>query len=240
MLNVTSLSKYFGKLKAVDNFSMEIERGEVKALIGPNGAGKTTFVNLVTGVIDPDSGKIRMDEHCLLKMPSYKRIRMGISRTYQIPKPYLNLTVLENVLVSSHYGAGLKGEEAISNAVESLKFAGIYQLADKFAKELNSEQQKLLDFARALANRPKYIMIDEIGAGLGVIEQEEIATKIRGLGKKGLGVIYIGHLMKMVKAVADHVVVMNEGKKLFEGTYEEAVNNEDVIKIYLGESYVKG
>jgi ABC-type branched-chain amino acid transport systems, ATPase component len=133
----------------------------------------------------------------------------------------------------------LKGEEAVSNAIESLKFVGLYSMANKSAKELNSEQQKLLDFARALSIRPKYIMIDEIGAGLGISEQEEIASKIRELGKKGLGVIYIGHLMKMVKAVSDTVVVMNEGKKIFEGSYEDAVNNEEVIKIYLGERHAK-
>ncbi len=239
MLQIISLTKTFGKLRAVDNFSMEIEKGEVKALIGPNGAGKTTVVNLVTGVLTPDSGKIRVDNYCLLKLPPHKRTKMGIARTYQIPKPYPNLTVLENVLVSSYFGANLKGEEAMSNAIDSLKFIGIYSLADKYAKELNSEQQKLLDFARALATRPKYIMIDEIGAGLGVGEQEEIASKIKELGKKGYGVLYIGHLMKMVKAVSDKVIVMNEGKKLFEGTYEEAVNNDEVIKIYLGEKYAK-
>ncbi|MGC9134294.1 MAG: ABC transporter ATP-binding protein [Caldisphaera sp.] len=239
MLEIVSLTKTFGKLRAVDNFSMEVEKGEVKALIGPNGAGKTTVVNLVTGVLSPDGGRIRLDNHCLLKLPPHKRIKTGISRTYQIPRPYPNLTVLENVLVSSYFGAGLKGEEAISNAIESLKFVGIYNLAEKRAKELNSEQQKLLDFARALSVKPKYIMIDEIGAGLGISEQEEIASKIRELGRKGYGVIYIGHLMKMVKAVSDTVVVMNEGKKLFEGTYEEAVNNEEVIKIYLGERYAK-
>ncbi|WP_292320083.1 ABC transporter ATP-binding protein [Caldisphaera sp.] len=239
MLEIVSLTKTFGKLRAVDNFSMEVEKGEVKALIGPNGAGKTTVVNLVTGVLSPDSGRIRLDNHCLLKLPPHKRIKTGISRTYQIPRPYPNLTVLENVLVSSYFGAGLKGEEAISNAIESLKFVGIYNMAEKKAKELNSEQQKLLDFARALSVKPKYIMIDEIGAGLGISEQEEIASKIRELGRKGYGVIYIGHLMKMVKAVSDTVVVMNEGKKLFEGTYEEAVNNEEVIKIYLGERYAK-
>ncbi|MGC8572863.1 MAG: ABC transporter ATP-binding protein [Caldisphaera sp.] len=239
MLEIVSLTKTFGKLRAVDNFSMEVEKGEVKALIGPNGAGKTTVVNLVTGVLSPDGGRIRLDNHCLLKLPPHKRIKTGISRTYQIPRPYPNLTVLENVLVSSYFGAGLKGEEAISNAIESLKFVGIYNMAEKRAKELNSEQQKLLDFARALSVKPKYIMIDEIGAGLGISEQEEIASKIRELGRKGYGVIYIGHLMKMVKAVSDTVVVMNEGKKLFEGTYEEAVNNEEVIKIYLGERYAK-
>ncbi|MFP3228260.1 MAG: ABC transporter ATP-binding protein [Caldisphaera sp.] len=239
MLEIKSLTKTFGKLRAVDNFNMEVEKGEVKALIGPNGAGKTTVVNLVTGVLLPDNGRIRLDNHCLLKLAPYKRIKVGISRTYQIPKPYLNLTVLENVLVSSYFGAGLKGEEAVSNAIESLKFVGLYSMANKSAKELNSEQQKLLDFARALSIRPKYIMIDEIGAGLGISEQEEIASKIRELGKKGLGVIYIGHLMKMVKAVSDTVVVMNEGKKIFEGSYEDAVNNEEVIKIYLGERHAK-
>jgi len=239
MLEAISLSISFGKLKAVDNFSMNVERGEVKALIGPNGAGKTTTVNLITGVLKPDTGKVVMDGRNLSKLSTHKRTRLGLARTYQIPKPYYNLTVLENVLVSSYYGAGLKGEEALSNAIESLKFVGIYSLADKLAKELNSEQQKLLDFARALATRPKYLLIDEIGAGLGVAEQEELARKIRGLGKEGYGIIYIGHLMKMVKDVSDLVIVMNEGKKIFEGTYNEAVNNEEIIKIYLGESYAK-
>ncbi|ADL19208.1 Branched-chain amino acid ABC transporter, ATPase component [Acidilobus saccharovorans 345-15] len=235
MLEAESLVKSFGKLIAVDHFSMNIERGEVKALIGPNGAGKTTFVNLVTGALTPDEGRIRLDSRCIVRLPSYKRARLGIARTYQIPKPYPNLTVLENVMVSSIYAAGLEGEDAMSAAVEALKYVGIYNMADKLASELNAEQQKLLDFARALAARPKYLLIDEIGAGLSVDELEGLASKIRAVAKQGVGVLYIGHIMKMVKSVADWVIVMNEGRKVTEGTYDDIANNEEVIKIYLGE-----
>ena len=239
MLEAIELVKSFGRLRAVDHFSMKIEKGEVKALIGPNGAGKTTFVNLVTGALYPDEGRIRLDGKCIAKLPSYKRARLGLARTYQIPKPYPNLTVLENVLVSSIYSARLKGEEALSNAVEALKFVGIYELADKQASELNAEQQKLLDFARALAARPRYLLIDEIGAGLSPEELDSLATKIRSLAKQGIGILYIGHIMKMVKSVADWVVVMNEGREVAEGTYDQIASNEEVIKIYLGEKGVE-
>jgi len=235
MLEAIELVKSFGRLRAVDGFSMNIEPGAVKALIGPNGAGKTTFVNLVTGVLSPDSGRIRMDERCLLKLPPYERARLGIARTYQIPKSYPNLTVLENVLVSAYFAGGLRGEEALSAAEEALRFVGISSLADKLASELNAEQQKLVDFARALASRPKYLLIDEIGAGLSPEELEGLASKIRQLAKQGMGVLYVGHIMKMVRSVADWVVVMNEGKKVAEGTYDEIASNEEVIKIYLGE-----
>jgi len=235
MLEAIDLVKSFGRLRAVDGFSMNIEPGAVKALIGPNGAGKTTFVNLVTGVLSPDSGRIRMDERCLLKLPPYERARLGIARTYQIPKPYPNLTVLENVLVSAYFAGGLRGEEALSAAEEALRFVGISSLADKLASELNAEQQKLVDFARALASRPKYLLIDEIGAGLSPEELEGLASKIRHLAKQGVGILYVGHIMKMVRSVADWVVVMNEGKKVAEGTYDEIASNEEVIKIYLGE-----
>jgi len=235
MLEAIELVKSFGRLRAVDGFSMNIEPGAVKALIGPNGAGKTTFVNLVTGVLSPDSGRIRMDERCLLKLPPYERARLGIARTYQIPKSYPNLTVLENVLVSAYFAGGLRGEEALSAAEEALRFVGISSLADKLASELNAEQQKLVDFARALASRPKYLLIDEIGAGLSPEELEGLASKIRQLAKQGMGILYVGHIMKMVRSVADWVVVMNEGKKVAEGTYDEIASNEEVIKIYLGE-----
>jgi len=235
MLEAMDLVKSFGRLRAVDGFSMNIEPGAVKALIGPNGAGKTTFVNLVTGVLSPDSGRIRMDSRCLLKLPPYERARLGIARTYQIPKPYPNLTVLENVLVSAYFAGGLRGEEALSTAEEALRFVGISSLADKLTSELNAEQQKLVDFARALASRPKYLLIDEIGAGLSPEELEGLASKIRHLAKQGMGVLYVGHIMKMVRSVADWVVVMNEGKKVAEGTYDEIASNEEVIKIYLGE-----
>ncbi|NAZ32669.1 MAG: ATP-binding cassette domain-containing protein [Acidilobus sp.] len=235
MLEAIDLVKSFGRLRAVDGFSMNIEPGAVKALIGPNGAGKTTFVNLVTGVLSPDSGRIRMDSRCLLKLPPYERARLGIARTYQIPKPYPNLTVLENVLVSAYFAGGLRGEEALSTAEEALRFVGISSLADKLTSELNAEQQKLVDFARALASRPKYLLIDEIGAGLSPEELEGLASKIRHLAKQGMGVLYVGHIMKMVRSVADWVVVMNEGKKVAEGTYDEIASNEEVIKIYLGE-----
>ena len=234
-LEAINLVKTFGRLRAVDNFSMTIERGTVKALIGPNGAGKTTFVNLVTGVLRPDSGRIRLEGRCILHLNMYERARLGIARTYQIPRPYPNLTVLENALVPAYHAAGLRGEEALEAAVEALKYVGIYDLADKLASELNAEQQKLLDFARALAARPKYLLIDEIGAGLSPEELDLLAAKIRGLAKQGMGVLYIGHIMRMVKNVADWVVVMNEGRKIAEGTYDEIASNEDVIKIYLGE-----
>jgi branched-chain amino acid transport system ATP-binding protein len=235
LLEAIDLVKSFGRLRAVDGFSMNIEPGAVKALIGPNGAGKTTFINLVTGVLSPDSGRIRMDERCLLKLPPYERARLGVARTYQIPKPYPNLTVLENVLVSAYFAGGLRGEEALSAAEEALRFVGISSLADKLASELNAEQQKLVDFARALASRPKYLLIDEIGAGLSPEELEGLASKVRHLAKQGMGVLYVGHIMKMVRSVADWVVVMNEGKKVAEGTYDEIASNEEVIKIYLGE-----
>jgi branched-chain amino acid transport system ATP-binding protein len=235
LLEAIDLVKSFGRLRAVDGFSMNIEPGAVKALIGPNGAGKTTFVNLVTGVLSPDSGRIRMDKRCLLKLSPYERARLGVARTYQIPKPYPNLTVLENVLVSAYFAGGLRGEEALSAAEEALRFVGISSLADKLASELNAEQQKLVDFARALASRPKYLLIDEIGAGLSPEELEGLASKIRHLAKQGMGVLYVGHIMKMVRSVADWVVVMNEGKKVAEGTYDEIASNEEVIKIYLGE-----
>jgi len=235
MLEAIDLVKSFGRLRAVDGFSMNIEPGAVKALIGPNGAGKTTFVNLVPGVLSPDSGRIRMDRRCLLRLSPYERARLGVARTYQIPKSYPNLTVLENVLVSAYFAGGLRGEEALSAAEEALRFVGISSLADKLASELNAEQQKLVDFARALASRPKYLLIDEIGAGLSPEELEGLASKIRHLAKQGMGVLYVGHIMKMVRSVADWVVVMNEGKKVAEGTYDEIASNEEVIKIYLGE-----
>jgi ABC-type branched-chain amino acid transport systems, ATPase component len=235
LLEAIDLVKSFGRLRAVDGFSMNIEPGAVKALIGPNGAGKTTFVNLVTGVLSPDSGRIRMDRRCLLRLSPYERARLGVARTYQIPKSYPNLTVLENVLVSAYFAGGLRGEEALSAAEEALRFVGISSLADKLASELNAEQQKLVDFARALASRPKYLLIDEIGAGLSPEELEGLASKIRHLAKQGMGVLYVGHIMKMVRSVADWVVVMNEGKKVAEGTYDEIASNEEVIKIYLGE-----
>jgi branched-chain amino acid transport system ATP-binding protein len=176
-----------------------------------------------------------MDRRCLLKLPPYERARLGVARTYQIPKSYPNLTVLENVLVSAYFAGGLRGEEALSAAEEALRFVGISSLADKLASELNAEQQKLVDFARALASRPKYLLIDEIGAGLSPEELEGLASKIRHLAKQGMGILYVGHIMKMVRSVADWVVVMNEGKKVAEGTYDEIASNEEVIKIYLGE-----
>ncbi len=235
MLEARDLVKAFGRLRAVDGFSMDIEQGVVKALIGPNGAGKTTFVNLVTGVLKPDSGRIRLDGRCIKSLPPYHRVRLGIARTYQIPRPYPNLTVLENVLVSAYFNRGLRGEAAMQAAEEALKFVGLRDKADKLASELNAEQQKLLDFARALASGPKYILIDEIGAGLSPEELDSLAAKVRSLAKQNMGVLYIGHIMKMVRSVADWVVVMNEGKKIAEGTYDEIASNEDVVRIYLGE-----
>lgn len=237
MLEVVSISKSFGQLKAVDGVSLRVDEGKIKALIGPNGAGKTTLVNLVTGVVPQDSGEVIFDGKDVSNSSPHSRSRLGLARTYQIPKSYANLTVMQNVLLSSYYSAGLHDSgEAEKNAMESLGFVGLGEYRDRYARELPSEQQKLLDLARALATQPKYLFIDEIGAGLGAEELAGLATKIKELPKKGTGVVYVGHIMRFVKAVADSVMVLSEGKIIFEGTYEDAVADRQVIRVYIGDA----
>lgn len=239
MLRIKELKKSFGKLRALDGVDAEFAPSGIKAIIGPNGSGKTTLVNVVTGALKADSGVVSVDDVDVTHKSSHQRVRFGLARTYQIPRPFSSLTSLENVLVAAQHGGRLSGEEAVEYAEKCLKWVNLVWAKDIKAGSLTSEQQKFLDLARALASQPKYLFIDEIGAGLGSSELHDLSVLIKSINSNGISIVYIGHIMRLVKEISDTVMVMDAGKVIFQGKYEEAASNHEVIAAYLGDTYAK-
>ena len=235
MLSALKVSKSFGKMDVLSEIDFDFKEGEMHVIIGPNGAGKTTFVNIMTGVYSVDSGKIVLNDRNITKLPSHKRVRSGIGRTFQIPKPFMDLSVLQNVLVGSYFGSGKRSEEAVEVAMRNISFVGLKEKRDVIARELTSSQMKLLDLARALSGNPKFLFVDELAAGLSPSEIDDVAEKIKQINESGVCVIYIGHVMNLVKKLNGKVTALNNGVKIASGSYEEVANEPEVQKVYLGE-----
>ncbi len=233
ILKVEGLVKKFGNFRALDGVSLEVEEGKIIGLAGPNGSGKTTFINVVSGVYKSNGGRVIFNGEDITNIDSYKIVRKGINRTFQIPKPLLGLTVEENIRVAAVYGA--KDKRKVKERIEySLSTIGLEGFRFKKAESLTSTQQKLLGLGRALATNPKLLLVDEIAAGLTQKELKMIANMLLGLKEKGVTLIVVEHLMGFLDMITDEVVIMNAGKEIFRGLIREASNNEEVIRVFLG------
>lgn len=229
VLEVSNLRKDFGGLKALDGISFKIDAGEILGLAGPNGSGKTTCINAITGVFHLNEGEIRFLGSPIQALPTYKRVRLGLNRSFQVPAPFPGLTVLENVTVAANYGGG-----GSQNPETVLEQVGLLELRDRIAGSLNSSQQKLLDLGRALATGPKLLLVDEIGAGLNPGELGLMAERLRALADSGMALMVVEHLMDFLDRVTDRVLVMDSGRELFSGRLSEAVDDSRVVEAFLG------
>ncbi|MFN4245217.1 MAG: ABC transporter ATP-binding protein [Brevinematia bacterium] len=251
ILDVQNISKHFGGIKAVNNFSFSVERGSIVALIGPNGAGKTTVFNLISGFYKPDEGRIIFDGRDITNMKVYECARVGIARTFQNIRLFYNMTVLENVMVGRHIRSksGLRSffdavfrtkdfvlvERDIElKAVEYIKMLGLENYINSLAKNLPYGVQRRLEIARALATEPKLLLLDEPTAGMNYKEVNEIMEIISKIRDMGVTVLLIEHQMMLVMGISDKIVVLDHGEKIAEGKPEEIKNNQKVIDAYLG------
>jgi branched-chain amino acid transport system ATP-binding protein len=231
LLAVDKLVKTFGGFHALDGVSFHVRRGEVLGLVGPNGSGKTTCINVITGLYAADGGSLMFDGRSIGGTSSYKLVRGGINRTFQLPKPFFSLGVRENVEIAARYGG--RGNAAIDvDAI--LASVQLDTHARLLASELNSVQQKMLDLARALATAPKLLCVDELAAGLNSAELDRVADRLRALAASGVALVVVEHLMGFLHRVTDRCVVLNAGREIFEGPLAAALKDAKVIEVFLG------
>jgi branched-chain amino acid transport system ATP-binding protein len=234
ILVVDRLTKYFGNLAAVSGLSFSVERGEVLGMMGPNGAGKTTVFNLITGVSAPTSGTVVYEDRDVTHLSASHRCRLGIGRTYQVPRPFENMTVLENLLVGAEYGAQLKGKEAYSLCANILDFTGLSSKKDLFAGKLTLLDRKRLELARGLATKPSLLLIDEVAAGLTEAEVERLLEIVKAIQGEGVTIIWVEHILMMMNKGVDRLLVINGGQWLMCGDPRECMESKEVRECYLG------
>jgi branched-chain amino acid transport system ATP-binding protein len=236
ILQVEGLTKRFGGLVAVDGLTFHVEAGEVLALIGPNGAGKTTVFNLISGLLRPDAGRVVFDRVDITRWPPERRARVGIGRTFQLMQPFPELTVLDNVVVGVLFGRrhGTSVARARSEAEAVARRVGLADVLHRPVAGLGVADLKRLELARALATRPRLLLLDEVLAGLTPAEAVEAVQLVRGVRDEGTTVLLIDHVMRSVRALADRVVVVNFGRKLAEGRFDEVATDPRVVEAYLG------
>ena len=234
ILVIDKLTKWFGNLAAVNDLSFNVEQGEILGMMGPNGAGKTTVFNLITGVHPPTAGKVTYQGRDVTHFSASHRCRLGIGRTYQIPRPFENMTVLENLLVGAEYGGQLKGKEARALCTEILDFTGLSPKKDLFAGKLMLLDRKRLELARGLATKPSLLLIDEVAAGLTEGEVERLLEIVKAIQRKGVTIIWVEHILMMMNKGVDRLLVISGGQALMCGDPRECMESKEVQEVYLG------
>ena len=234
VLETTGLMKSFGGVQVIDDLSVQLNEGEALGIVGPNGAGKTTLFNLITGVYRPDAGRVAFKDKDITHLSRQNRCREGIGRTFQIPKPFADMSVFENVLVCAAYGRGMSERASYARCVETLDLTRLSAKANKQAGALPLLDRKRLELARALAGDPSVLLLDEVAGGLTETEVEALIETIKDLHREGISIIWIEHIVHALLAVVGRIVAISFGRNLIEGDPNEVMCSEEVQACYMG------
>lgn len=234
ILEVKNLQKSFGRLAVVNDLSFDVKKGEILGFMGPNGAGKTTVFNLLTGLLKPDKGTIRLLGENITRMSPSRRCRRGIGRTYQVPRPFKKMTVYENLLVGAMHGGCLKEKHAREEVRRILELIKLEDMKDISAGRLPLLNRKTLELGRALSTQPKLILLDEVAGGLTEEEVGEIIKIVKKVQQDGITIIWIEHILMMMSEGVDRLLVISEGRWLNCGDPAEVMRSEEVLACYLG------
>lgn len=239
VLKIQDLCKSFGGLMAIHNVGFDVEQGEIVGLIGPNGSGKTTTLNLLTGFLKPDTGKVTFMGEDITGLPRFRVSEKGIARTFQLIKPFLDFTALQNVMVGRAYGhePARNLQAAEQESLEILERVGLREKAQVLAKDLTLMQRKRVELGRALATRPKLLLLDELMAGLNPAEAEDTMRLVKQIRDAGMTIIVVEHIVKAIVGLSDRIVVLNMGEKICEGPPQQIIRDSRVVECYLGKAY---
>ena len=234
LLELRRVSKRYGAMLVVPDLTLAVAEGDFVGVIGPNGAGKSTVFGLISGGLRCDAGEVLLDGINVTALEADQRCRAGIGRTFQIPQPFQGMTVFENALVSATFGAGLHGREAQAFARQSIDQCGLILVADNLAASLTLLQRKRLELARAIATRPRILLLDEVAGGLTDAEMDQLLKLVVSIHQSGVTVLWIEHLVHALVSVADRLVVLADGKVLSDGDSRTVMNDRAVRETYLG------
>jgi len=234
MLRLEKIYKSYGSLKVIHNLSCKVSEGEMLGIIGPNGAGKTTLFKAISGQIPLDRGKIYFMGEEVTDVPAFKRCVAGIGRTFQIPRPFHGMTIFENARVAANFGAGLIGKEADGFAIQAIELSGLVDRLNTPCSALSLLDRKRLELARALATDPKLLLLDEIAGGLVEEEMHQLIDILKEIGRRGISIIWIEHIVHALTSCVDRLLVINFGEKIADGDPNMVMAKRDVHEIYMG------
>ncbi|MGH8688331.1 MAG: ABC transporter ATP-binding protein [Burkholderiales bacterium] len=234
LLRLEALSKRYGSLRVADGVSLSLAEGETLGIIGPNGAGKTTLFNLIGGDVAPDAGRVWLRGADVTRVPSHRRCRRGIGRTYQIPHPFAGLSVFENLLVAATAGGAQRERAAYAPCAELLELAGLEDRANQSAGSLTLLDRKRLELARALATRPLLLLLDEIAGGLTEREAQALVGTVRAIAARGVTIVWIEHVVHALLAAATRLAVLDFGRVIADGEPQAVIRSAEVQRVYMG------